>query len=284
MNYKIFLKILIVLFLMMVVIAQLTDSINYNSLVSFFACFFFTVYCLKKFGKEQSQAKIFGIIIAARLLINSYTFYLYFVESVSGLPYFVMHLLAIASGFLYLRLKSPVHILPILLASFFTFFMFFQGWHYWIHRAQHGTFTGRVSYSLPAKFEAFDESGKLVTEQDFNDKIVLLDFWHSRCGYCFAKFPQVEQAYQTYKNDSSVIILAVNKPLEVDKPNQAFEIIREQGHSFPVVITKDAEMSEKFGVFYFPVVFVINQMGTIVYKGDIEGAVKIVEGLKRNNL
>ena len=162
--------------------------------------------------------------------------------------------------------------------------MFFQGWHCWIHRAQHGTFTGRVSYFLPARLEAFDESGKQVTEQDFNGKIVLLDFWHSRCGYCFAKFPHVEQAHQTYKNDSSVLILAVNKPLEVDKPNQAFEIIREEGHSFPVVITKDAEMSEKFGVFRFPVAFVINQMGTIVYKGDIEGAVKMVEDLKRNNL
>ncbi|HLM03034.1 MAG TPA: TlpA disulfide reductase family protein [Pyrinomonadaceae bacterium] len=283
MNYKIFLKILIVLFLMLVVIAQLTGSINYNSLVSFFACFLFTVYCLKKFGKEQSTAKIFGIILAARILIDSYTFYLWFAESVSGLPYFVMHLLAIASGFLYLRLKSPFHLLPILLASFFTLFMFFQGWHYWIHRAQHGTFTGRVSYSLPAGFEAFDEGGKLVTEQDFNGKIVLLDFWHTRCGYCFAKFPQVEKAYQAYKNDSSVMILAVNKPLEVDKSNQAFEIIREEGHSFPVVITKDADMSEKFGVFRFPAAFVINQTGVIVYRGDIEGAVGTVEELKRSN-
>ncbi|MDQ3799511.1 MAG: TlpA family protein disulfide reductase [Acidobacteriota bacterium] len=281
MNYKIFLKILIVLFLMMVVIAQLTGSINYNSLVSFFACFFFTVYCIRKFGREQSEARIFVVILAARLLIESYTIYLFFVESVSGLPYFVMHLMAIASGFLYLRLKSPWRILPVLLASGFTLFMFFQGWHYWIHKSQHGTFTGRVSYSLPARFEAFDESGKLITEQDFNGKIVLLDFWHTRCGYCFVKFPQLERAYQTYGNDPSVMILAVNKPIEDDKPNQAFEMIREEGHSFPVVITKDAEMSEKFGVFRFPAAFVINQTGTIVYRGDIEGAVKMVEELTK---
>jgi thiol-disulfide isomerase/thioredoxin len=269
---------------MLVVIAQITPSIAYNSLVGFAVYFCFTIYCIKKLGKEQSIFSIFIVILATRLLIGSYSIYLYFVQSVSGLPYFLIHLLAITSGFLYLRLKRPLNILPLLLASFFTVFMFFQGWNYWIHKSQHGTFTGEVSYALPAKFEAFDESKNLITEQNFNGKIVLLDFWYSRCGVCFGKFPQVERAYQTYKNDSSVMILAVNKPIEEDRPNQAFEMIREEGHSFPVVITKDADMSEKFGVSYFPATFVIDQTGTIIYKGDIEGAVKMIEQLKRSNL
>jgi len=79
------------------------------------------------------------------------------------------------------------------------------------------------------------------------------------------------------------MILAVNKPIEEDKPNQAFEMIREEGHSFPVVITKDADLAEKFGVKGYPTTFVINRNGQIVYKGDIEGAVKMVAELKESD-
>jgi thioredoxin-related protein len=80
------------------------------------------------------------------------------------------------------------------------------------------------------------------------------------------------------------MILAVNKPIEEDKPNQAFNDIREKGYSFPVVVIKDADLAEKFGVKGYPTTFVVNQNGQIVYKGDIEGAVKMVEELKRSNL
>ena len=36
--------------------------------------------------------------------------------------------------------------------------MFFQGWDYWIHRINYGTYTAKVrACNLPTKFEAFDE-------------------------------------------------------------------------------------------------------------------------------
>jgi thioredoxin-related protein len=60
-------------------------------------------------------------------------------------------------------------------------------------------------------------------------------------------------------------------------------MIKEEGYSFPVVITKDENLPEKFGVKYYPTTFVINQNGQIVYKGDIPGAVKMVGELKENN-
>jgi thiol-disulfide isomerase/thioredoxin len=160
--------------------------------------------------------------------------------------------------------------------------MVLQGWDYWLHYQNFDTFTGKVSYPLPTKFEAFDESKNLITEQNFNGKIVLLDFWHSRCGICFTKFPQVEQMYQNYKNDPSVMILAVNKLIKEDKPNRIFEMIREKEYSFPVVVTKDEDLAEKFGVKGYPTTFVINPNGQIIFKGDIEGAVKLVDELKEN--
>jgi thiol-disulfide isomerase/thioredoxin len=160
-------------------------------------------------------------------------------------------------------------------------FMYFQGWSLWLHNYNYGTFTGRVSaFKLPVKFESFDERKNFITDDNFKNKIVLLDFWATTCGVCFKKFPQVQTLFEKYKNDSSVMILAVNSPLEEDTPNQAFEMIKEREYDFPVVITKDEFLAEKFGVKGFPTVFVINQNGQIVYKGDIEGAVKMVDELK----
>jgi thiol-disulfide isomerase/thioredoxin len=108
----------------------------------------------------------------------------------------------------------------------------------------------------------------------------LLDFWTTTCGVCFKKFPQVQAVHEKYQNDSSVKVLAVNTPLEEDKPNQAFNDIHKRGHIFPVVITKDEDLAEKFGVKGYPTTFVIDRNGQIVYKGDIEGAVKQVDLLK----
>ncbi len=161
--------------------------------------------------------------------------------------------------------------------------MLYSGWDLWVHKRNFGTFTGKVqAYKLPEKFEAFDEQKNLLSDNSLQNKIVLLDFWTTTCGICFQKFPQVQAVYDKYKNDTSVMILAVNSPIEEDKPNQAFSDIREEGHSFPVVVTTDADLAEKFGVKGYPTTFVINPNGQIIYKGDIEGAVKMVDELKSN--
>ena len=159
--------------------------------------------------------------------------------------------------------------------------MFFQGWDYWIHRINFGTLTGRVqAFSLPAKFEGLNEQNETVTDENFRNKIVLLDFWYTGCGMCFEKFPQVQTAYERYKNDPSVAIFAVDDPIEEDTPGMAFQVIKEAGYSFPVVIAKDEELPRKFGVKYYPTTFVIDRSGQIVYKGDIAGAVKMIEDLR----
>ena len=54
--------------------------------------------------------------------------------------------------------------------------MFFKGYDLWIHKLNFDTFTGKVSYNMPAKFEAFDEQKNLISDNNFQNKIVLLDF------------------------------------------------------------------------------------------------------------
>lgn len=278
---KLFLLVSLLSFLMLILVAILTDTVHYNSLFAFMGYFYITLLAVKFFKDKISTISIVIILLASVFIMQFYTIYLCLVESLFSLPFLLAYCLGIISAFFYLKLKSPFNILPFSLSLVMAIFMVFQGWDYWLHKSNFGTFTGKVTtYNLPTKFESFNENKETIRETNFNNKIVLLDFWTTTCGVCFQKFPQLQAFYERNKQDSSVIILAVDTPLEEDKPNQAFEMIKQRNYTFPVVITKDADLAEKWGITGYPTTFVINPNGQIVYKGNIEGAVKMVDELK----
>jgi len=223
------------------------------------------------------------LIMIRLLLLGGYDLYTA-ITGLGNLPNLVLDLLGIVSGFLYLRLENPLRLLPFLISLIFaSLFIFFRGWDYLAHYYNFGTFTGKINaYGLSQKVEGIDQQHTKITDHLFKNKIVLLYFWSTRCGLCFRRFPQVQAAYDKYKDDPSVAIYTINKPVEESKPNQVFEMIKEEGYSFPVVIPTDEELPEKFGVKGYPTTFVIDRNGMVIYKGEIEGAVKMVDELKSN--
>lgn len=285
MKIKYYLLIIIFSFLTFMAIVPLRHydlgGFRGSSLVGFIVFFYLTMFCFKKFGQKLTVWQILTALLIGRWFLELPLRITRFESSLISLPESLLHTLGIICGFLYWRLKKPANVLTVFVGCLIAVFMFYQGWDYWLHKLNHGTFTGKVTpYILPIKFEAFDERKNMITDNDFANKIILLDFWNTRCGVCFKKFPQLQAFNEKHRNDSSVIVLAVNKPIEEDKPNQAFNDIREKSYTFPVVITKDEDMAEKFGVKGYPTTFVINRNGQIVFKGDIEGAIKTVENLK----
>lgn len=224
------------------------------------------------------------LIMIRLLLLGGYDLYTAITE-LSNLPNLTLDLLGIISGFLYLRLENPLRFLPFLISLVFaSLFIFFQGWDYLAHHYNFGTFTGKINaYGLPQKVEGIDQQNNKITDQQFENKIILLYFWSTRCGLCFKKFPQVQATYDKYKNDPSVGVYTVNKSVAENKPNQVFEMVKKEGYSFPIVIPTDEELPEKFGVKGYPTTFIINQNSQIVYKGDIAGAVKMIDELKSSS-
>ncbi len=181
-------------------------------------------------------------------------------------------------------LNNPSNLFPFAFSSIFVAFMFFQGFDFYKHKLHYQTFTGRVeAYKSPQKIEGFDEKGSRIDENLFENKLVLLDFWNTKCGVCFEKFPQLQTFYDKYKDDNTIITYAINKPIEEDVPRIAFQLVKEKGYTFPVLLPNDENLPEKFGVKGYPTTFVINRNGQIVYKGDIEGAVKMVAELKESD-
>lgn len=254
-------------------------NIKIRSLIGFTAYFLFTKYILCRLGKEISAFQIFSSIVVGLFIIQLPIRVLTFTSSLISFPDFILHLLGIIFGLLFARVKSPLGWGTAALGFSIALFMFFDGYDRWIHKLNFGTFTGRVSYALPAKFEAFDQNKSVVNDEDFANKVVLLDFWNTSCGVCFQKFPQLQKFYEKHRSRSAIRILAVDIPLDDDKEGEAFKAIKDEGYSFPVVITKDAQLAEQYGIKGYPTTFVIDQQGKIVFKGSIEYAVKVAEDL-----
>jgi thiol-disulfide isomerase/thioredoxin len=149
----------------------------------------------------------------------------------------------------------------------------------WFHKLNFGTYTSNVSYRPASPFEAVGENGSVIRDSDLRGKITVLDFWNTRCGVCFRKFPKLQRVYEKYRNHPSVTIIAANHPLYVDKPGDAFRVIREEGHTFPVAVMKSENAARDFGVRLYPTVLILDPTGTVVFKGDIDEAERKIEVL-----
>ena len=134
----------------------------------------------------------------------------------------------------------------------------------WFHKLSFGTYTSNVSYRPASPFEAVGENGAVIQESALRGKITVLDFWNTRCGVCFREFPKLQRVYEKYRNHPSVTIIAANHPLYVDKDGDAFRVIREEGHTFPVAVMKSENAARDFGVKAYPTVLILDPTGTVV--------------------
>lgn len=158
-------------------------------------------------------------------------------------------------------------------------FAAFKGYAFWLHQLSFGTFTGHTSYPAPAPISGVLQDGQRFTKESLRGKVVVLDFWHTQCGVCFQKFPQVQKLYDQYKGAPSFVLLAVNKPIESDSVGKAFAMLQQRGYTFPVLVPSDSRLPEAFGVTFYPTTVVMDTAGVVVFRGSLERAVPVIEGL-----
>lgn len=285
MKLKTFLWITFLSLLLTIVISPLRGYVGMHvcSLVGFTAYFLLIIYCVNKYHRRLARGIIFAAVLLGLCLLQAPLRVRSFTSSLVSFPDFVLHFLGVVFGFLFVNLSSPQKWMTTTAGFVLTLFMFVSGYDLWLHRLNFGTFTGRVSYALPAKFEAVAQDKSLVTDNAFANKVVLLDFWYTGCGVCFRKFPQLQKFYRQHKDNSAINILAVDTPMDDDKEGQAFQMIKDEGYNFPVVITKDKNLAEQYGVTGYPTTFVIDRQGRGVYRGDIAGATKLAEELLKTS-
>lgn len=133
-----------------------------------------------------------------------------------------------------------------------------------------------VGYCAP-NFTLNTIDGKKVELYENGGKPTIINFWASWCPPCKNEMPLFEEAYKKYKDQVNFLMLNATA---FDKEEQMQAYLKEKGFTFPVLLDpyqeKYVTVSQTFyGVIAFPMTFVINEKGKIVYKhqGEVSSAV-----------
>jgi TonB family protein len=110
-------------------------------------------------------------------------------------------------------------------------------------------------------FALNDLDGNKVELQSFRGKVVLLNFWYSRCPPCVAALPEVEELSKDFK-DKGLVALGVDG----ENAQVAREFVKNKGYSFATLIDEGKEVSRKYEVSGTPHFFIIDRKGRIKWR------------------
>ena len=106
----------------------------------------------------------------------------------------------------------------------------------------------------------FNEN-KILTNVDFNDKQIIINFFSSWCAPCKVELPLLLKLKNNYPK---LIIIGVDhKDIKLD----AIKFLEDNGNPYHYVgIDKDGKIGLEFGVFGLPETFITNNKGKIIFK------------------
>lgn len=116
-------------------------------------------------------------------------------------------------------------------------------------------------------FTAYDIEGHKVTLSDYNDRVILLDFWATWCGPCRREIPHLIDLKKTFDNPKEFEIISVNG-FERRSDEAAKEFVKKNNMNWVHIIDRKTgyEISEKYKVQYIPTMYLIDK-GKIVASG-----------------
>ncbi|MEI5907139.1 thiol-disulfide oxidoreductase ResA [Bacillus spongiae] len=116
-------------------------------------------------------------------------------------------------------------------------------------------------------FVLTDLGGESHKLSDYQGQGVFLNFWGTYCPPCEKEMPAMNSQYNVYK-DQGVQILAVNVG---ESDYQVKKFVDKYKLDFPVLIDKEEDVKQAYGVFDLPVTFLINPDGEIerILKGEL---------------
>jgi TonB family protein len=110
-------------------------------------------------------------------------------------------------------------------------------------------------------FALNDLDGNKVELQSFRGKVVLLNFWYSRCSPCVSALPEIEELSKDFK-DKGLVALGVDG----ENAQATREFVKNKGYSFATLIDEGREVSKKYEVSGMPHFFIIDREGRIRWR------------------
>ncbi len=130
---------------------------------------------------------------------------------------------------------------------------------------------GQTDEAQPVRAYEFvleDQFGNTHTLEDYEGKVIFLNFWATWCGPCRNEMPDIQKLYEEYAAqgaDAEVAVIGVAAP-ETGGEASAEEIagfLEENGYTYPVLMDHTGEMFSFYGISAFPTTFMIDRQGNV---------------------
>jgi thiol-disulfide isomerase/thioredoxin len=104
--------------------------------------------------------------------------------------------------------------------------------------------------------------GKTLDSNDFNGKVVLVNFWATWCPPCRAEIPDLIALQNKYKDQLQIIGISDDE----DPPATVKKWADEHGMNYPIVMSNDELRKVFTGVAALPTSFIINRESRVVQR------------------
>lgn len=127
-------------------------------------------------------------------------------------------------------------------------------------------------------FTLKDLDGETISLSDYAGRPVLINFWATWCGPCEAEMPEIDAAYQAYR-DEGFVVLAVDLQ---EHPDTVRSFIDYYGFEFPVLLDRNHDVGDRYLVRGLPTTYFVDPSGTVahIYIGQMD-AQDIEIGLRK---
>lgn len=135
----------------------------------------------------------------------------------------------------------------------------------------------------PVDFSGSLDDGAPVSSDDYDGRVLVVNFWYATCGPCIIEAPRLEQAYQSFEGQD-VSFLGINT---YDQPATALSFARDNDVSYPsAMAVNDADLklafADKTPINATPTTLVLDKQGRVAARivGELPEA-SILEAIVR---
>lgn len=240
---------------------------NVKIVVGSIIYFFLAAYLPKKMNALNKWLILFLIsypILFLQLSVNIIDYK----DTINSLPIHLFFLISCVLGFIYGIRRYLAF--PFMLFSFLVIY-FAVGKKQYLNYRHHGSVTLAVNKTSP-NLALYDSTNLLVELPA--DKIVILDFWNSKCAPCYREFPFIDSIYKTMSKDKFYVAV-VNIPVHKEIYTENFYLLDEFGYSFNKLYAIDDKILDSLNIKSYPTTVAISK-GSIIYKGAFRDIIEKV--------